>query len=97
MYSDQDGESSEISKLSESPTCASWIGESAPLSGVFLLCTDGVMSGRRRGVFDLLSIGVRGVPGVAAPPLPLPFPLGVAVDRLAAPVFDGKYSDNRML
>ena len=89
MYSDQDGESSEISKLSESPTCASWIGESAPLSGVFLLCTDGVMSGRRRGVLDRLRIGVRGVPGVALP-LPLPFPTGVAVECLADPLFEKK-------
>ena len=39
------------------------------------------MSGLRRGVFDLLMIGVRGVPdGVA---LLLPLPTGVAVEYLA--------------
>ena len=67
-------------------TCASWMGESAPLSGVFLRCTDGVISGRRRGVFDRLRIGVRGVPGADL----LPFPTGVAVERLLAGPFCAK-------
>ena len=59
------------------------MGESAPLSGVFLRCTDGVISGRRRGVFDRLRIGVRGVPDADL----LPLPTGVAVDRLLAGPF----------
>ena len=73
------------------------MGESAPVSGLFLLCTDGVISGRRRGVFDRLRIGVRGVPrGVVLGGLPLLFPTGVAVEERRE-VFVKDCSDDLLL